>query len=188
MPKNVKNADPLGHAWCCAYTHHGEETRAAGSLENDKGYLTYLPRLCTEKVVKGKVVRQWEPLFDRYLFVRLPLRGLWQPARYAKGVAKLISSPSGIPFAVPPVVFAGIREMCGGDRAEMIDTREVKAHQAKQAQKYEKGDAVRVLDGPWTSWSGFVEMSKKDRVIVLLSIFGRNTRAEMTRDQIELVA
>lgn len=189
MPRaQKKEADPLGHAWCCAYTHHGEETRAAGSLENDKGYPTYMPRICRERVSRGKVVRDWEPLFDRYVFVLLPLRGLWQPARYARGVAKLISSPSGTPLAVPLAAFEEIRKRCGGDRAEIIVGLEPDFKEKTQQRRFEKGDAVRVIDGPWAGWNGFVELSKRKRVEVLLSIFGRETITQLTPKQVELVA
>lgn len=181
----MKAADQFGYAWCCVYTHHGEETRAAGSLDA-KGYDTYLPRLGTERVKKGQVVRSWEPLFDRYVFVHLPLKGIWQPARYAPGVAKIISSPSGTPLVIPQNAFEAIYTRCGQERAEIIHALAQK--ERINAKRFERGDSVRVLSGPFTGWNGFVELSKKARVIVLLSIFGKETRTEVKRNELELVA
>ena len=52
---------------------------------------------------------------------------------------------------------------------------------------YAEGDTVRIIDGPLTSFSGVVEMLDVDKntVRVIVSMFGRETPAELELDQVE---
>lgn len=52
---------------------------------------------------------------------------------------------------------------------------------------YAEGDTVRIIDGPLTSFSGVVEMLDvdKNKVRVIVSMFGREMPAELELDQVE---
>ena len=52
---------------------------------------------------------------------------------------------------------------------------------------FEKGDAVSIIDGPFTNFNGFVEEVKpeKGRLKVLVSIFGRSTPIELEFRQVK---
>ena len=53
---------------------------------------------------------------------------------------------------------------------------------------YAVGDTVTITDGPLTSFTGTVEELdiEKDRVRVVVSMFGRETPVELTLDQVEV--
>jgi transcriptional antiterminator NusG len=68
--------------------------------------------------------------------------------------------------------------------------------QAKEAKEkptpkvmFEKGEAVRVNDGPFTNFNGVVEESnaQKGKIKVMISIFGRATPVELETWQVEKV-
>ncbi len=60
---------------------------------------------------------------------------------------------------------------------------------AKPRVTYELGDQVRVIDGPFANFSGQVEDVKADRqkVKVMVTIFGRPTAVELGYNQVEKV-
>ena len=73
----------------------------------------------------------------------------------------------------------------------MLDTKDETAEAPKQkiTVDYEIGDNVKVLEGPFASFSGLVEELDFDRsrVKVSVSIFGRATPVELEFDQVELI-
>ena len=54
---------------------------------------------------------------------------------------------------------------------------------------YKVGDTVRISDGPLESFSGIVEEidAEKNKVTVVVSMFGRETPVELDLDQIESI-
>jgi transcriptional antiterminator NusG len=52
---------------------------------------------------------------------------------------------------------------------------------------FSEGENVRVVDGPFSSFSGIVDSIKPDKgkVVVLVSIFGRATPVELDFTQVE---
>ena len=55
---------------------------------------------------------------------------------------------------------------------------------------YAVGDSVRILDGPFSSFTGTVEEIDVDKnsVSVVVTMFGRETSVEFALDQVEVVS
>ena len=55
---------------------------------------------------------------------------------------------------------------------------------------YRVGDPVKVVDGPFTDFAGFIEEVNKDKqkVRVIISIFGRPTPVELDFFQVEMIS
>jgi transcriptional antiterminator NusG len=75
------------------------------------------------------------------------------------------------------------------EAARILNTKEEAAAAPKQQIRvdYEIGDQVKVLDGPFASFTGLVEELDfdKGRVKVSVSIFGRPTPVELEFEQVE---
>ena len=76
------------------------------------------------------------------------------------------------------------------EAARILSTKaeaDAAAPKAKKKANFEIGDSVKVLDGPFASFSGLVEEIdfEKSRVKVSVSIFGRATPVELDFEQVE---
>ena len=79
--------------WYVIHTKPRQEQRALLNLEQ-QGYECYLPLLSVEKLHKGVLTVAVEPLFPRYLFIRLDVGQSgksWGPVRSTKGVSHLVA-------------------------------------------------------------------------------------------------
>lgn len=167
-------------SWCCAQTHEYCETMAAKSLADRTEGAVFLPRFYEVKLIRRKEVRRPAPLFPEYLFVQLDLTGsTWRKAVYAKGVARLLGPAEGTPSPIRKHVVEEIMARCDDDGfyldgAKPMETGEV----------IRKGETVRVVDGPFSSFTGVCYLSKRERVGVLLNIFGREQQLHFRRDQV----
>ena len=78
-------------------------------------------------------------------------------------------------------------------KEEEIDTILKQAKEAKEKPTpkvvFEKGEAVRVNDGPFTNFNGTIEEANpaKGKIKVMISIFGRATPVELETWQVEKV-
>ncbi|MFH1853231.1 MAG: transcription termination/antitermination protein NusG [Candidatus Neomarinimicrobiota bacterium] len=124
-----------------------------------------------KKKVRNKV------FFTGYLFVKMELTS---ESRY------LVENLNGVisfvgPNAEPqPLKAEEINRILG--EVEEMDGREV------MAQPFKVGDAVKVVDGPFKDFSGYVQEvnDEKHKVKVTVSIFGRPTPVELEFLQVEL--
>jgi len=78
-------------------------------------------------------------------------------------------------------------------RADEISTILKQAKEAKEKPTpkviFEKGENVRVTDGPFTNFNGVIEEANltKGKIKVMISIFGRATPVELETWQVEKV-
>lgn len=88
--------------WYLVHTKPRQEKCALDNLLR-QGFQCYLPTLPSEKLRQGVLTVTDEPLFPRYLFIRLG-QGYsapsWAPIRSTKGVSRLVS------FGVEPAKVA----------------------------------------------------------------------------------
>jgi len=155
------NESPEQH-WYVVYTKPRQEALARLNLER-QCYTCYLPLIPVEKLHRRlrKVVS--EPLFPRYLFIRLG-HGLtgpgWAPIRSTVGVSHLLR------FGDQPVRV--------DDRLiEQIRRREQAASQTPEP-LHKTGDSIRIQEGPYAGLSAIFRMSDgESRALVLIQMLGR---------------
>jgi transcriptional antiterminator RfaH len=79
--------------WYLVHTKPRQEKCALDNLHR-QGYQCYLPTIPSERLRQGLLTVSDEPLFPRYLFIRLGLGDSaksWAPIRSTKGVSRLVS-------------------------------------------------------------------------------------------------
>jgi transcriptional antiterminator RfaH len=128
-----------------------------------QGYESYLPMFAAEKIVRRKQAIVQEPMFARYLFVRLDTTGQgqsWSPIRSTIGVSELV---------------------CFGSKAAKVDEtliamlREREAWQCEQPKSlFATGDSVVIADGAFAGLQAIYQMNDAEgRAMVLLELLSK---------------
>lgn len=149
--------------------HH--EARAKINLER-QGWVVYLPMIRQMRHRRGHWQQITEPLFPRYLFVRLNLgHDNISSLRYTLGVQKLVSF-SDQPAVVPD---------------HIVDALQLAEHQNHLATTTESlfkpGQKVVIAEGPLSALEAlFLADKGEQRVTILLSLLGGEQQVTLHRD------
>ena len=161
----TESAEESSLHWHVVYTKPRQETIALTQLER-QGYPCYLPLREVEKLRRGRKTRVSEPLFNRYLFIRLGT-GLespgWAPIRSTLGVSHLLRF-GDTPARVDDALIAQLR-------------RHEQSASATAEPLYQPGDRVRIEEGPYAGLLAIYEMDDGDeRARVLIELLRRPAR------------
>ena len=126
----------------------------------------------TEVNDAGDVKEVERKLFPGYVLVKMVMTDdTWHLIRNIRGVTGFVGSANDpIPLTEDEVIALGM------ERREIVV-------------KYKVGDTVKITDGPLSTFLGKVEEiePEKNRVCVVVSMFGRETPVELELDQVEIV-
>jgi transcriptional antiterminator NusG len=171
--------------WYVVRTYSGHENKVKAYLENEIATEGLADRISnvlvpSEKVFEikgGKKRSKTRTFFPGYILVEAELD---EKTKYV-----ILNTPSVISFVGPkgvpvPLHPEEVRRLVGriGEQAE-VETMEVPFH---------IGEPVKVIDGPFTNFTGFVQEvnEEKMKVKVMVSIFGRKTPVELDFSQVEV--
>ena len=153
---------PATSAWFLVRSKPRQESVALTHLAR-QGYESYLPLFATEKLVRRKSTVVQEPMFARYLFVRLDTTGQgqsWSPIRSTVGVSELVCFGSR-PARVDDALIATLRE------------REA-TQQASPTTLFAHGDSVRITEGAFAGLEAIYQMNDAEgRAMVLLDLLSK---------------
>jgi transcriptional antiterminator RfaH len=147
-------------AWYLVHTKPRQEDVALANLER-QGYACYLPQMRIERIRRRKVEIATEPMFPRYLFIRLDSSDQgksWSPIRSTLGVSQLVRF---------------------GARAAKVDDALVELlRQREQAMPlyamFHSGDSVVITDGPFAGIEAIYQTADADRrAFILLEILSK---------------
>lgn len=148
--------------WHLVHTKHRQEKCALQNLEQ-QGYQCYLPTLPSEKLRQGVLMVTDEPLFPRYLFIRLgqgDSAKSWAPIRSTKGVSRLVRFG-----AEPAMVDEGLIERLRAQEAAL---------QGEPNRLFKPGERVRLTEGAFNGVEGVYQMADGDhRVMVLIELLSK---------------
>ena len=172
--------------WYVVNVYSGSEKKVAESIKEqailkkmeDKILEVLVP---TEEVVelkKGSKVNSERKFFPGYVLVKMVMSDeCWHVVRNTPRVSGFLGSrnkPQPISEAEAQRI---IKQMTEG------------VERPRTAVDFEVGEQVRVCDGPFASFIGFVEEvdTEKMRLKVSVSIFGRSTPVELEFSQVEKI-
>jgi transcriptional antiterminator RfaH len=149
-------------AWFLVRSKPRQEALALTNLAR-QGFESYLPLFASEKLVRRKPTVVQEPMFARYLFVRLDTSGQgqsWSPIRSTVGVSELVCFGSR-PARVDAALIATLRE------------REI-TQQADPDVLFTAGDSVRITEGAFAGLEAIYQMNDAEgRAMVLLDLLSK---------------
>ena len=170
--------------WFVVHTYSGFENKVAeGILSRAKifGMTERITRVLvpTEKVVevRNKQKRESEQkFFPGYVMVEMELADdTWHLVRSTPKVTGFVGSGTRPVALEPDQVDEIMRQMEAG------------AEKPKPKSVFQRGDKVRVIDGPFVNFQGMVEdiNPERGRMKVVVPVFGRPTPVELEYYQVE---
>ena len=170
--------------WYVVHTYSGQEERVRKNLEHridsldvrNRVFRVVVPTEDEVEIRSGQKRTVTRKVFPGYILVEMLMDDeTWRVVRETPGVTGFVSSGD------PP-------------RPVPLDEREVQSilHQMEAGAPmvkvgYQRGQSVRITDGPFLDFIGTVEDVNADRgkVTVMVSFFGRETPVELDFLQIE---
>jgi transcriptional antiterminator NusG len=130
----------------------------------------------TVEIKKGKKINAEKKIFPGYIMVNMELNDLtWNIVKNTQYVGKLLGG-SNTPLAIPE--FEVKRVLMQVEEGKVI--KEMK-------KSFEVGENVKIVNGVFETFNGIIEEveDEKQRLKVLVSIFGRETPVDLHFDQVE---
>ena len=171
--------------WYVVRTYSGHENKVKAYLENEAAQTGLAEKISSvivpsEKVFEvkdGKKKSKTRTFFPGYILVEAVLDKATQHL--------ILNTPSVISFVGPknapaPLQPSEVRRLIGKiEERKDVEVLEV---------PFRLGEAVKVIDGPFNNFSGFVQevSEEKMKLKVMVSIFGRKTPVELDFSQVEL--
>ncbi len=164
--------------WYIIHTYSGYEYKVKTALEErirNFGMEEYFDRVLvpTEKVVelvKGERRTSSRKFYPGYVLVRMMMNeDSWHLVKDTPKVTGFIGDGT-LPIPIPDE-----------EANKIIQQIESGSIQPKPKYAFSEGDQIRVVDGPFSNFTGTVEEVKPDKgkLKVLISIFGRATPVEL---------
>ncbi len=166
--------------WYVIHTYSGYENAVKTSIEKfvagrgmeDMILRMEVPMETVKEVTESGVAKEVErKVFPGYVLIKMVLTDdTWHLVRNVRGVTGFVGSANKpIPLTEEEIYAMGM------EKHEIVVS-------------YHVGDHVRITDGPLASFTGVVEEIEpdKNRVSVMVSMFGRETSVELELDQVEV--
>jgi len=126
------------------------------------------------KIINNKKVMREKVLYSGYLYFE-------SENNLSKEDLKFISDYSGIMAFMGEKTPIKLRET---DVRRVIKDDQLDEHNQNLRCEYIVGDSIKIIDGPFTTFTGIISSISGDKVAVDVRIFGRVTPVELTLRQI----
>jgi transcriptional antiterminator NusG len=162
--------------WYAIHTYSGHENKVAMNIQRRAESLglggqikrTFIPMEQEVKVVNGKPRTINKKVFPGYVLIEMALDDVtWHLVKNTTGVTGFISN--------------GNRPVALQQHEVQQIIKELEEGPQKPKVEFQKGDIVRVLQGPFAEFTGKIDEVNLDRqkLRVLIELFGRDTPVEL---------
>jgi transcription termination/antitermination protein NusG len=170
--------------WFVVHTYSGFENKVAASIESrakifglqDLIGRVIVPTERVREIRKSKKIEMEQKFFPGYLLVEMELSDeTWHLVRSTPKVTGFVGSGAR-PMPLPDAeVDAILRQMEEG------------AEKPKLRSTFQRGDKIRVIEGPFVNFQGTIDDLNPERgkLKVMVAIFGRLTPVELEYYQVE---
>ena len=166
--------------WYVVHTYSGYEYTVRATLEKtfetrhlqDLIHVVSIPMETVTEITDNGPKTYDRKVFPGYVLVKMIMTDeAWYIVKNIRGVTGFVGSGT----KPTPLTEEEVRQL-GVEKHEIVVS-------------YAEGDTVKVTDGPLTSFVGVVDMLdiEKNKVRVIVSMFGRETPVELELDQVEVV-
>ncbi len=162
--------------WHVIHTKVREEFRALENLQA-QGFDVFLPTCQVQKKLQGKIQVATEPLFPRYLFIRLSdVTSNWYPIRSTRGVSQLLRFGNSIePVEITEAIVDCLRQRC---------VKEEPLHEL-----FKPGEMIEITQGPFKGCVGFFEKLQTlpdglSRAMLLVELLGSVQKIQIQLSQL----
>lgn len=168
--------------WYVVHTYSGFEEKVRLSIEEKVGVLGIQDRISkilipTERVVElkgGKKKESDKKFYPGYILVEMEMDDeTWHLVKSTPRVTGFVGGKN--PVQIPE------------EEVEIIMQQVEKGPVQQVKTQFQKNESVRIIDGPFSNFNGFVDDVDMDhgRLRVMVSIFGRQTPVELNFFQVE---
>ncbi len=168
--------------WYVVHTYSGYENAVKTTIEKfvvgrhleDMIVDIQIPLETVTEITDSGAAKEVErKVFPGYVLIKMVMTDdTWHLVRNVRGVTGFVGEASNkpIPLTEEEVLSLGM------EKHEIVVM-------------YKEGDRVRISDGPLESFTGVVDEidAEKNKVTVVVSMFGRETPVELELDQVEVV-
>lgn len=172
----------MGTSWYVVHTYSGFEEKVKLSLEEkieSKGLQDKITNILipTERVVElrsGKKKESDKKFYPGYILIEMDLDDeTWHLVKSTPRVTGFVGGKT--PVTIPEEEIDVIMQQVEKGPVPQVKTQ------------FQKGDSLRIIDGPFSNFNGYVEDVDMDhgRLRVMVSIFGRQTPVELNFFQVE---
>ena len=168
--------------WYVVHTYSAYENTVKATIEKtvqsrglqDQILTVSIPMETVTEISESGASKTYErKLYPGYVFVKMIYSdNTWHAIKSIRGVSGFVGPAGDDPV---PLTDDEVYEM-GVEKREIVVS-------------YSVGDTVRILDGPFSSFTGTVEEIDIDKnsVSVVVTMFGRETSVEFELDQVEVI-